>query len=149
MTVLFGWILSRSKFWKEHTNLRIITVTSEARKNEAEEMISKLLEYCRIEARVLVLILEDENLPGEPLKESELNGAFLMNISQERRCTIFNYLMVKHSENAAIVFFPIAEPPVDSNDAESYFSSLDTLSKGLRCPSVLVRGCGNVITSDI
>ena len=149
MTVLFGWILSRSKFWKAHTNLRIITVSTNSRKNEAEEMISKLLEYCRIEARVLVLTLDDEDIPGEPLRQDELNRAFLMNVSQERRCSIFNYLMSKHSQNAAIIFFPIAEPPSDIENSETYLNSLDVLSKGLHCPTVLVRGCGNVITSDI
>ena len=148
MTVLFGWILSRSKFWREHTNLRIITVSTRRRKHEAENMITKLLEYCRIEARVLVLILEDEELP-EQLTEEELNRAFLMDVTQERRCTIFNHLIIRHSQNAGIIFFPIAEPPVDVEKADYYFNTLNLLSKDIKRPTLLVRGCGDVITSDI
>eukprot|EP00339_Tiarina_fusa_P024979 CAMPEP_0117010806 /NCGR_PEP_ID=MMETSP0472-20121206/9428_1 /TAXON_ID=693140 ORGANISM="Tiarina fusus, Strain LIS" /NCGR_SAMPLE_ID=MMETSP0472 /ASSEMBLY_ACC=CAM_ASM_000603 /LENGTH=150 /DNA_ID=CAMNT_0004713427 /DNA_START=930 /DNA_END=1382 /DNA_ORIENTATION=- len=148
MAVLFGWILSRSKFWRDHTNLRIITISTAARKHEAERMISQLLEYCRIEARVLVLLLENEELPDR-LTPEELNRAFLLDVSQERRCAIFNHLIIKHSYRAGIVFFPIADPPKDPKHARGYINTLNILSKGVTTPTILVRGCADVITSDI
>ena len=56
LTVLFGWILSRARYWKEHTNLRIIAVCSEAHREEAENMVNSLLLFCRLEVRTMVII---------------------------------------------------------------------------------------------
>lgn len=149
MTILFGWILSRSKFWREHTNIRIITLSTRARKAQTEKMLHDLMEYCRIEARILVLLLDEEKGLPENLTEEEKQSPFLLSLSQERRFKVLNHLIIEHSSNAGIVFYPIEEPPQEKENATNYLNKLNLLCRNISCPTVLVRSSCDVITSEL
>jgi len=149
MSILFGWILSRSKFWREHTNLRIITLSTASRKNEAEQMIHNLLDYCRIEARIKVLLIDEEQGLPEELTDEEKTHPFLSSLPAEKRFRVLNHLIIKHSEQAGIVFYPISAPPEDNDEAQEYLHNLNILCRNISCPTILVRGVSDVITSEL
>ena len=152
MAILFGWILSHSHFWKEHTNSRIVTFSTAARKCETEAMIHQLMDYCRVESRLLVLDLEEERRQYEgEWPSDQLTEPFLLNMEVEKRYAICNHLMQKHCRDTATIFFPIVPPPdtPDQTDAETYLRTLSTLSHSLPAPIVMVRGSRNVVTSEL
>eukprot|EP00039_Didymoeca_costata_P014682 m.239795 g.239795 ORF g.239795 m.239795 type:complete len:883 (+) comp16073_c0_seq1:397-3045(+) len=131
-------------FKSKNILLRVITVVASEKEHDEElKRVNQICEDCRIEADVVVIVLEQQ---PPHIAEPLLRG--VTKDSLQSLHTSFNALMKLHMERTCVLFTYLPEPPtlhVDDHEATRYVDSIQALTDSLP-PTVLLRGVHEVVT---
>jgi potassium/chloride transporter 9 len=138
---LLSFILSKADLWMGQVYIRILSVADQDVDLTRQRLQQTLYDF-RIPCGDLLVLAPDEVLSGE--------DACLGPIEDQKMARLYNRVIQQYSQQAAVVFIPIARPPLqaDSRIANEYLEVLETLSRDL-CPTIMMRGQGQVISTDI
>jgi solute carrier family 12 (sodium/potassium/chloride transporter), member 2 len=144
LTLLLAHLVSKHhNFRKNNAKLRLFSVApSEEAKASEKERLKVLLGEFRIQARVIIIVL-DENVPPRPATLSKfcrMSGMSESDVLHDKRCMYFMKLSEKMDEMSSLASLVVASLPVPRTGIppKKYMSYLDTII-GTR-PTILVRG---------
>lgn len=144
LTLLLAHLVSRHhNFRKNNAKLRLFSVApSEETKTSEKERLKVLLSEFRIQARVIIIVL-DEKTPPRPAtvtKFSRMSGMTEDAVLHDQRCLYFMKLSERMDEYSNFASLVVASLPVPRTGIppKKYMSYLDTISASR--PTILVRG---------
>uniref|UniRef100_A0A8C6SHL3 Solute carrier family 12 member 3 n=1 Tax=Neogobius melanostomus TaxID=47308 RepID=A0A8C6SHL3_9GOBI len=157
LTLLVPYLLTRRKKWGR-CKVRVFIVGDEQNMEDRRNEMLALLKRFRLDFNDVTVMTDSENCPHAKrecrpfrLHDEQQDGVGLQELRQtypwkisdkefesERKVRL-NEIIRKNSQHAALVLVNL---PVPQSDCPSvlYMAWLDTLTSGLHCPVVLIRG---------
>ncbi|XP_061086274.1 solute carrier family 12 member 3-like [Conger conger] len=175
LTLLVPYLLTRRRRWRL-SKVRVFIVGDQHNKEDQRREMVLLLQKFRLDIHDVIVMTDSERPPNAKnlkrfedviapfrLREGQHGEAALpqlkrdcpwkvsdkeleaLRLKSERKVRL-NEIIRKNSQNAALVLVTLPVPQTDCPSA-LYMAWLDTLSSGLHCPTLLIRGnqC-NVLT---
>ncbi|XP_078020563.1 solute carrier family 12 member 10, tandem duplicate 1 [Epinephelus lanceolatus] len=168
LTLLVPYLLTRRKHW-HHSKVRVFIVGDEQNMEEGRNEMIALLKRFRLDINDVIVMtdserrphaknlsrfvdsvapfrLHDEQQEGISVEELRQNAPWKITdkefeafrLKSERKVRL-NEIIRRNSQHAALVLVSLPVPHSDCPSA-LYMAWLDTLTCGLHCPAVLIRG---------
>uniref|UniRef100_A0A7N9B0X0 Solute carrier family 12 member 10, tandem duplicate 1 n=1 Tax=Mastacembelus armatus TaxID=205130 RepID=A0A7N9B0X0_9TELE len=161
LTLLVPYLLTRRKRWCR-SKVRVFIVGDEQNMDESHKQMIALLKRFRLDFNDVIVMTDSEKRPhsknrfvdsvapfrlwdeqqeGVSAQELKQNAPWKISDKQfetERKVRL-NEIIRRNSQNAALVLVSLPVPQSDCPSA-LYMAWLDTLTCGLHCPAVLIRG---------
>ncbi|KAM7366435.1 hypothetical protein PAMP_015873 [Pampus punctatissimus] len=168
LTLLVPYLLTRRKRWR-HSKVRVFIVGDEHNMEEGRNEMMALLRRFRLDFNDVIVMTDSEKRPNPKnlsrfvdsvapfrLYDEQQEGVTVQELRQstpwkitdkefeafklkaERKVRL-NEIIRRNSQNAALVLVSLPVPHSDCPSA-LYMAWLDTLTCGLHCPVVLIRG---------
>lgn len=156
LLLLLGHILKQTDIWRKHTQLRVLSYTTEkSLVSQKTLQLKTLLKLTRITAEILVVPLSDINALPETLSVSNPSSPTDVRtpLVQEPLDTLFkqvNDLIRSQLTRSSIIFLPMPPLPPDGHEHSSNFMRQLTLLTDNLPPTLLLHSVsGSVITADL
>uniref|UniRef100_A0A8C7XLL7 Solute carrier family 12 member 3 n=1 Tax=Oryzias sinensis TaxID=183150 RepID=A0A8C7XLL7_9TELE len=144
LTLLVPYLLTRRKHWRR-CKVRVFLVGDEQNEEEQRKEMTLLLNRFRLNVKEIIIMTDSEKLQdlrqSAPWKISDKE--FEVFRQKSERMIRLNEIIRKNSQHTALVLVLVyMSLPVPNRDCPSalYMAWLDTLTYGLHCPAVLIRG---------
>uniref|UniRef100_UPI003AAD9EF8 solute carrier family 12 member 3-like n=1 Tax=Centroberyx gerrardi TaxID=166262 RepID=UPI003AAD9EF8 len=168
LTLLVPYLLTRRKRWRQ-SKVRVFIVGDQHNMEEGRKEMISLLKRFRLDFHDVIVMTDSEKLPLTKnlnrfedivtpfrLKDEQQDGVSAQELRQrspgkisdkeleafrlksERKVRL-NEIIRRNSQNAALILVSLPVPQSDCPSA-LYMAWLETLTCGLHCPTVLIRG---------
>ncbi|GLD57310.1 solute carrier family 12 member 3-like protein [Lates japonicus] len=157
LTLLVPYLLTRRKHWRR-SKVRVFIVGDEQNMEEGRNEMIALLKRFRLDFNDVIVMtdrfvdsvapfrLHDEQQDGISVQELRQSAPWKISdkefeafrLKSERKVRL-NEIIRRNSQHAALVLVSLPVPQSDCPSA-LYMAWLDTLTCGLHCPAVLIRG---------
>ncbi|TNN38873.1 Solute carrier family 12 member 2 [Liparis tanakae] len=143
LTLLVPYLLTRRKRW-HRSKIRVFIVGDEHNMEEGRREMVALLKRFRLDCSNVTVMTDSERPPGAKSLSRFVDSVAPFRLHEEpqegsERKVRLNEILRRNSQHAALVLVSLPVPHRDCPSA-LYLAWLDTLTRGLRCPAVLIRG---------